>query len=144
MYVTDYNMTLRYGGARDPGNRIIAADSAKAGAQATFGGMMTPTSIHDAKDRFLDGPGMLYQDGHVKVEEDLAPQGSILYEYNGGKYTSATQTTIYGMVTTAPYSTTAPGSQYVGKATYAPPTFANLMAKRGLTTIRPVGSGIIE
>jgi hypothetical protein len=90
---------------------------------------------------------MLYQDGHVKVEEDLAPQGSTLYEYNGGKYNTAlplVQTTIYGMITSAPYSYDTPGSQWAFKNVlgYGEGTFSNKYAKRGLTTIRPVGSGL--
>jgi prepilin-type N-terminal cleavage/methylation domain-containing protein len=93
---TDYNLTVGYG-AGDASNKIIAADSPATGATDTFAGTGLPTSLHDGPDRFVDGPGMLYQDNHVKVQEEIAPQGSSLYEYNG---TSGTQH-IYGSGTGA-------------------------------------------
>jgi type II secretory pathway pseudopilin PulG len=85
----DYNLTCGYRGAKDPGNKIIVADSplGETGFEidgwidtSKFGkSIRTRVSIHDLHGRFREGPGMLYQDNHVKVEPDTLPKGSSMY-----------------------------------------------------------------
>jgi type II secretory pathway pseudopilin PulG len=85
--IVDYALTVGYSGTKEPGNKIVIADSPLVGSLSPmasipwFNGktVYAPTSIHDLPARFREGPGMLYQDNHVKVEPDLCPKGSSQY-----------------------------------------------------------------
>jgi type II secretory pathway pseudopilin PulG len=86
----DYNLTAGYRGTKEPGNKIVIADSPLGNSgnnddgwvsRSWFNGTTIDTrvSIHDLHGRFREGPGMLYQDNHVKVEPDTLPKGSSMY-----------------------------------------------------------------
>jgi prepilin-type N-terminal cleavage/methylation domain-containing protein len=86
--IIDYNITSNYRGSKEPGNRITVADSPNNDAYGTgryvsraWGNrtVQVLTSTHDLPNKFREGPGMLYQDGHVKVEPDTIPKGSTAY-----------------------------------------------------------------
>jgi prepilin-type N-terminal cleavage/methylation domain-containing protein len=83
----DYNLTSHYRGSKEPGNKIVVADSNYSEfvnsppATRSWGSRTVEVFVsgHDLPSKFREGPGMLYQDNHVKVEPDTIPKGSTAY-----------------------------------------------------------------